>query len=205
MNQLTVTLHNVHFTAKPTEKETAWYINDNIGDCIHELTPEQLAHAIIKGRTMCTGVYKPIVCQKKKENLWVNADCKDKCEKYNKCEYVFEDKNGRVTCYANGNRHRTNINWCQQDIFGIDIDGTLKLEEYLARCEELNLYPAFIYSTFSSTNNNKSRAIYVSNHTIKDRRIQQLIAHSLIKLYSEADKACFESCKALVWWKGDYI
>lgn len=81
-------------------------------------------------------------------------------------------------------------NWKSQQIFGLDFDEGLTIEEVLERCEKYNLLPAIIYTTFSSVNDNKFRVLFVLENEVTDFRIQKLIQLALMRIFSESDKAC---------------
>jgi hypothetical protein len=92
--------------------------------------------------------------------------------------------------------HRRNNCWTKQDAFGLDFDHDLTIEEFLQRCEKLDLYPAFVYTTFShSPEHHKFRAIFVSNQTVTDYRVRYLMQYTLMKLFPEADSKCIDAAR----------
>jgi len=90
---------------------------------------------------------------------------------------------------------RSNETFEEQQIFGLDIDEGISFEEMIERCNKYNIIPAFVYTTFSSKNNNKFRVIFVLEHKVKDKRVRDLIQLALMKLFPESDKACKDASR----------
>lgn len=90
----------------------------------------------------------------------------------------------------NGTYRRTNEAWAGQQVFALDLDKGITLDELLQRCEEYRVHPAFIYSTFSSTHNDKFRAIFVTPMEITDFRMWKVTQTALMTLFPECDRAC---------------
>jgi len=90
---------------------------------------------------------------------------------------------------------RLNNEWKMQQVFGLDFDNGITLEEVINRCNKYNIKPAFIYSTFSSVNNNKFRVIFINNHIVEDYRVGKLIQLALMNLFPESDKSCKDACR----------
>jgi len=90
---------------------------------------------------------------------------------------------------------RLNSEWKMQQLFGLDFDTGITLEEVIDRCNKYNIKPAFIYSTFSSVNNNKFRVIFINNHIVEDYRVGKLIQLALMNLFPESDKSCKDACR----------
>lgn len=88
--------------------------------------------------------------------------------------------------FANG--ERTNNSWKCQQVFALDIDGGITIEEMIDRCNKFNLKPAFIYTTFSSTEKNeKFRVVFVLSEVIDDIRVRNFIQKSLMKIFPQTD------------------
>ena len=90
---------------------------------------------------------------------------------------------------------RLNENFVSQQIFGLDFDDGISFEEMIERCNKYNILPAFVYTTFSSINNNKFRVVFVLEHDVEDVRVRNLIQLALMKLFPEADKACKDGAR----------
>lgn len=98
---------------------------------------------------------------------------------------------GRTICPAVFRESkRTNNTWDSQQLYGLDFDGGITLEEVLKRCKKYNLEPCFAYDTFSSVNNNKFRVFFCNDTEIRDYRLQQVIQLGLLKIFKEADQKC---------------
>jgi len=90
---------------------------------------------------------------------------------------------------------RRNNEWENQQLFGLDFDNGITLEEVIDRCNKYNIKPVFAYSTFSSVNNNKFRLAFVNNHIIEDYRVRTLIQLALMNLFPECDKSCKDASR----------
>ena len=106
---------------------------------------------------------------------------------------------GRSYCGALFHENkRSNSTWKSQQVFSLDIDNGLTIKEALRRCEELNLLPALIYTTFSSTlEHEKFRIVYVLEEEIIDIRVRELVQKSLMRIFYENDKATKDCARLL--------
>lgn len=95
----------------------------------------------------------------------------------------------------NGMVKRTNICWAGQMIFALDFDGGITVEEVIKRCTQYQVMPAFIYTTFSSVNNNKFRVVFQMNFEIREMRVRNVIQYALLVLFKEADKNCKDASR----------
>ena len=67
------------------------------------------------------------------------------------------------------NGWRISENFIEQQVFSIDFDETLSLEEFWQRTKLVGLYPVFVYKTLRcGENNNRYRAVYVNDCIIKN-------------------------------------
>ena len=71
-----------------------------------------------------------------------------------KCEITVEELAEAVGQYGHsftpavfkdGAKHKTKDSFLQQSVFAIDIDDNLSSEDFLCRCKEYDLHPAFLY------------------------------------------------------------
>lgn len=91
--------------------------------------------------------------------------------------------------FADG--QRKNANWKEQQLFGLDFDEGITVEQVLGRCKEYNIKPVFIYSTFSSNeSNNKFRVFFCHETVLIDYRIRTVIQYALHMMFKEADGQC---------------
>ena len=65
----------------------------------------------------------------------------------------------------------------------------------IERCNKYNTLPAFVYTTFSSVDNNKFRVVFVLEHDVEDVRVRNLAQLSLMNLFPESDKACKDASR----------
>lgn len=93
-----------------------------------------------------------------------------------------EDEDGRV--------RRSNACWAGQTLFALDFDSGITVDEVLERCNRYNVMPVFIYSTFSSIDNNKFRVVFQISFEVRDIRVRNIIQLGLMALFKEADKSC---------------
>lgn len=98
---------------------------------------------------------------------------------------------GRSWCPARfTGESRNNKSFLKQQLFALDFDSGITLEETIDRCEQLNTFPVFAYSTFSSVRNNKFRVVFLLEHEVADVRVRNLVQLALMKIFPECDKAC---------------
>lgn len=90
---------------------------------------------------------------------------------------------------------RKNSEWDNQQVFGLDFDNGITLDEVIERCNKYNIKPNFVYSTFSSVNNNKFRIVFINDHIIEDYRVRTLIQLALMNFLPESDKSCKDACR----------
>lgn len=90
---------------------------------------------------------------------------------------------------------RTNSCWAGQTIFALDFDEGITVEEVIIRCKKYHVMPAFIYTTFSSVNNNKFRVVFQMHFEIQDIRVRNAIQYALLVLFKEADKNCKDASR----------
>ena len=85
---------------------------------------------------------------------------------------------------------RSNENWCRQQLFALDFDEGLTLEQAIVRCRQYGIMPGFAYSTFSSVKDNKFRLVFVMGNEIEDARLRTIIQEALFQVFPEADQHC---------------
>jgi len=90
---------------------------------------------------------------------------------------------------------RTNDTWVSQQLFGLDFDEGISVEEVLERCDNYGILPCFIYSTFSSINNNKFRVFFCNDTEVTDYRVRTLIQLALMRMFRESDKSCKDASR----------
>lgn len=87
-----------------------------------------------------------------------------------------------------GEGQRTNASWKSQQVFALDIDNGLTVSEAIEKCNQYNLMPAFIYTTFSSTpEHEKFRIVFILENEIDDIRVREFVQKSLMKVFPQTD------------------
>lgn len=97
---------------------------------------------------------------------------------------------------------RKNANWRYQELFAIDIDSGMTLDELLAVAERYNIYPAFIYETFSSEHKDRFRPVFVAPERVTDYRVRTVIQAALLAIFSKADASCQDGARMFFGGKG---
>lgn len=83
----------------------------------------------------------------------------------------------------------------QQQVIALDFDNkgprTVSLDEVKARARKYNLPLLFAYDTFSSTDHNKFRVVFLNDVSITHRRIVEAMQLALGTIFPEADPSCY--------------
>lgn len=78
--------------------------------------------------------------------------------------------------------------WVSQQLFALDFDGGTTIEYELNRCKELNILPAFGYTSFTHTKNkHKFRLVFCTESPITDIEIRNKLQIILIKTFYNSD------------------
>lgn len=90
--------------------------------------------------------------------------------------------------YMNGTK---NTDFVSQQLYGLDFDHGITIEDGLHKCETLGIMPVFGYTTFSHTpENHRFRLIFCNDKVIYDVGERRKIQLSLMKAFGFADPAC---------------
>ena len=87
-------------------------------------------------------------------------------------------------------------NWISQQLFMVDIDNDkdkpiLTVEKALELCERYNLPPAFLYYSFSHTEQKpKFRLCFIMSETVTNTFLRAAIAETLVKIFPQSDTSC---------------
>src|SRR5690625_2793786 len=93
---------------------------------------------------------------------------------------------------------RLNQNWKSQQIFALDIDSGLRIEEAIRLSEKWRVKPTFIYSTFSHTDQyHKFRMVFGVDVEMQDIRVRNVIQTSLTTLLPTSDKNANDAARVL--------
>lgn len=81
-------------------------------------------------------------------------------------------------------------NWEQQQLFLLDFDTGITIEEFLERCEIINIYPAYVYKTFTHTDeHHRFRAAFVCDTPIFDVRVRNFAQSILRTAFTERNQS----------------
>ncbi|MGS2777791.1 hypothetical protein ACVBAX_10460 [Robertmurraya sp. GLU-23] len=93
---------------------------------------------------------------------------------------------------------RLNEKWAGQQVFALDIDGGLRIDEAIKLSEEMKVSPTFIYSSFShSGDQHKFRMVFLLNEEIRDARVRKVIQTCLTTLFPMADRNANDEARLL--------
>ena len=93
-------------------------------------------------------------------------------------------------------------------MFALDFDNKdpnrrVSLEEVKARAKKYDLPILFAYDTFSSTDHDKFRVVFLNDVSISHRRIVEAMQLALGTIFPEADKSCYtDSARMFFGGKG---
>lgn len=83
-------------------------------------------------------------------------------------------------------------NWCQQQLFGLDFDDGIRIEEAYNKVISLGITPCFMYTTFShKEEHHKFRMIFCNDIVITDGNIRDRLQATLMGVIGGIDKVCF--------------
>lgn len=86
---------------------------------------------------------------------------------------------------------RRSENWKSQQVFPLDFDGGESIEEHLQACEYLELWPVFVYPSFSHTEEApRFRSVFVTDKPVEDVQLREEILGELHRLFPKADTKC---------------
>lgn len=90
--------------------------------------------------------------------------------------------------FLNGKKEK---DWISQQVFCLDFDNNTTIQKELNRCRELNILPAFGYTSFSHTPaHHKFRLVFVANKIITDYNTAKQVQKTLMQIFNNADMQC---------------
>lgn len=129
------------------------------------------------------------------------TEFKWKCSVREFATWVGEEGRAFVPVLMEGERKGSNFK--QQQVFSIDFDETLSLDEFWERTELVGLYPTFVYKTFNChKNNDRYRAVYINDCIIEKGEAASLITGMLLYLFPEGDQSCKDLARYYLGGKG---
>jgi hypothetical protein len=98
-----------------------------------------------------------------------------------------------------------NDGWASQQVFYLDFDDGISIQDVLDRFKNFGITPNFYYTTFGFTEQHpKFRVGLLINYEIKDGLTAQRIRDGLLKVFPEADKTCRDAARIFFGGKDVY-
>ena len=114
-----------------------------------------------------------------------------------------ETSSGRAFTPAIFHGGRGVENFAQEQVFALDFDSGITVEEFLSRANQCQIPPAFVYATYShSEEKPRFRAVFVHDCVIEDGKAASVILRMLHQIFPEADKNCAEVSRIYLGGKG---
>ena len=97
-------------------------------------------------------------------------------------------------------------NWYQQQLFGLDFDDGIRIEEAYNKVISLGITPCFMYTTFShKEEHHKFRMIFCNDIVITDGNIRDRLQATLMGVIGGIDKVCFNRDRLFFGGKGQVV
>ena len=97
-------------------------------------------------------------------------------------------------------------NWIQQQLFGLDFDDGIRLDEAYDKVISLGITPCFIYTTFShKEEHHKFRMIFCNDDVITDGNIRDKLQATLMGVVGGIDEVCFNRDRLFFGGKGKEV
>lgn len=97
-------------------------------------------------------------------------------------------------------------NWIQQQLFGLDFDDGIRIEEAYNKVISLGIEPCFMYTTFShKEEHHKFRMIFCNNNIITDGNIRDRLQATLMGIIGGIDEVCFNRDRLFFGGKGNIV
>ena len=97
-------------------------------------------------------------------------------------------------------------NWNQQQLFGLDFDDGIRIEEAYNKVILLGITPCFMYTTFShKEEHHKFRVIFCNDTVITDGNIRDRLQATLMGVIGGIDEVCFNRDRLFFGGKGQVV
>lgn len=111
--------------------------------------------------------------------------------------------NGRPFTPALFHGGRNTENFAQAQVYALDFDDGITVDEFLARAERYQVLPAFVYATYNhSEEAPRFRAVFINDLPVKDRHTASIIIGLLHQIFPEADRNCKDVSRLYLGGKG---
>ncbi len=78
--------------------------------------------------------------------------------------------------------------WISQQLFALDFDHDTTIDEQIAKCSQLNIYPCFGYTSFShSEQEHHFRLVFCTDKVITDVETRNKLQNTLISIFDKSD------------------
>lgn len=97
-------------------------------------------------------------------------------------------------------------NWYQQQLFGLDFDDGIRIEDAYNKVISLGITPCFMYTTFShKEEHHKFRMIFCNDNVITDGNIRDRLQATLMGIIGGIDEVCFNRDRLFFGGKGQVV
>lgn len=97
-------------------------------------------------------------------------------------------------------------NWYQQQLFGLDFDDGIRIEEAYSKVISLGITPCFMYTTFShKEEHHKFRVIFCNDTVITEGNIRDRLQATLMGVIGSIDEVCFNRDRLFFGGKGQVV
>lgn len=97
-------------------------------------------------------------------------------------------------------------NWIEQQLFGLDFDDGIRIEEAYNKVVSLGITPCFMYTTFShKEEHHKFRMIFCNDTVITDGNIRDKLQATLMGIIGGIDEVCFNRDRLFFGGKGHTV
>lgn len=104
---------------------------------------------------------------------------------------------------AGGNKAE---NWIEQQLFGLDFDDGIRIEEAYNKVISLGITPCFMYTTFShKEEHHKFRMIFCNDTIITDGNMRDKLQATLMGIIGGIDEVCFNRDRLFFGGKGQTV
>ncbi|KWX74832.1 hypothetical protein [Paenibacillus jilunlii] len=95
-----------------------------------------------------------------------------------------------------GAARKNNECWSSQQIFELDFDEGLSVQQFMLLCNEYSIQPSIVYHTFSSSpEQEKFRVIFTLEQPVTDYRTRGVIQIALMRLFPQCDSVCSDAAR----------
>lgn len=95
---------------------------------------------------------------------------------------------GQTFTPATFNGSRKDDNFEQMQMMVLDFDGSISINDINKRTEQYDLPYLFSYETFSSSNHDRFRVVFLNDVSVTDKRAAKIIKNELLAIFPEADR-----------------